>query len=121
MLERILPYTDLFLYDVKCFDSKKHEDYTGVGNSLILENLKKLLETENKVCVRIPIIPDVNDTEEEMHKIRAFLNSVRLPEKIELLPYHAMGEHKYSAIGKETQTFSVTSEEKMSEFKKIFS
>ncbi len=119
--ERILPYTDLFLYDVKCFDSKKHEDYTGVGNSLILENLKKLLETENKVWVRIPIIPDVNDTEEEMHKIRAFLNSVRLPEKIELLPYHAMGEHKYEAIGKEVQMFAVPSEEKMMRLKKIFS
>ena len=119
--ERILPYTDLFLYDVKCFDSKKHEDYTGVGNSLILENLKTLLETENKVWVRIPIIPDVNDTEEEMHKIRAFLNSVRLPEKTELLPYHAMGEHKYEAIGKEVQMFSVPSEEKMMRLKKIFS
>ena len=118
--ERILPYTDLFLYDVKCFDSKKHKDYTGVGNSLILDNLKKLLETENTVWVRIPIIPDVNDTEEEMLKIRAFLNSVRLPEKIELLPYHAMGEHKYAAISKEVQMFSVPSEEKMSKLKKIF-
>ncbi len=56
-----------------------------------------------------------------MQKIKAFLKSCQKPQKIELLPYHAMGEHKYSAIGKETQTFSVTSEEKMSEFKKIFS
>ena len=119
--KRIIPYTDLFLYDVKCFDSDKHRQYTGVENQLILKNLKRLLATGTPVWVRIPIIPTFNDTVEEMQKIKAFLSSCGAPEKVELLPYHAMGEHKYAAIGKETQIFSVPGEEKMKHLKNIFS
>ena len=118
--EKILPYTDLFLYDIKCFDSKKHREYTGVGNEWILENLKRLLATNTPVWVRIPIIPTVNDTEEEMQSIKAYIFSCGKPEKIELLPYHAMGEHKYAAIGKSAQSFSVPNEEKMRQLKNIF-
>ena len=111
--ERILPYTDLFLYDVKCYDGKMHRKYTGVSNALILSNLKRLLERGKAVWIRIPIIPTVNDTEEEMRKIKAFLLSYGMPERIELLPYHAMGEQKYAALGREVQAFSAPSEEKM--------
>lgn len=118
--ESILPYTDLFLYDIKCFDSDKHRQYTGIGNELILDNLKRLLEAEKTVWVRIPIIPSVNDTVEEMQRIKAFLKSCRASKKIELLPYHAMGEHKYAAIGKVAEVFSVPTEEKMKQLKNIF-
>ncbi len=118
--ERIHPYTDLFLYDVKCYDHDTHRKYTGVSNELILSNLKSLLKMGKAVWIRIPIIPTVNDTEEEMQKIRAFLLSAGRPEKIELLPYHAMGERKYAALGKEVQPFSLPSEEKMSQLKKCF-
>ena len=117
--ERILPYTDLFLYDVKCFDSEKHKQYTGVENDLILENLKKLLATGKHVWVRIPIIGTINDTEEEMQKIKAFLKTCQTPQEIELLPYHAMGEHKYAAIGKQVQKFSVPDKEKIEKLKNI--
>ena len=119
--ERIIPYTDLFLYDVKCFDSDKHRQYTGVENQLILKNLKSLLAKSTPVWIRIPIIPTVNDTEEELQRIKEYLSSCGIPEKVELLPYHAMGEHKYAAIGKKTQIFSVPSEEKMKRLKNIFS
>ena len=78
--ERILPYTDLLLYDVKCFDSAKHKLYTGVGNELILDNLERLLRSSVPVWVRIPIIPTVNDSEEEMRTIKAFLSSCGYPE-----------------------------------------
>ena len=119
--ERILPCTDLFLYDVKCFDSEKHKQYTGVGNELILENLKRLLATDKSVWIRIPIIPTINDTEEELQGIKEYIFSCGKSAKFELLPYHAMGEHKYAAIGKETQIFSVPGEEKMKHLKNIFS
>ena len=119
--ERIIPYTDLFLYDVKCFDNEKHRQYTGVGNELILENLKSLLATAKPIWVRIPIIPTVNDTEEEMKKIRSFFDSFGFPEKIELLPYHAMGEHKYAALQKEVQKFEIPSPQTMESLKKYFS
>ena len=119
--ERILRFTDLFLYDIKCFDSEKHRRHTGTGNGLVLENLKKLLATDAIIWIRIPVIPTVNDTAEEMQKIKEYICYCGRPEKIELLPYHAMGEHKYTAIGKEVPMFSVPSKEKMTELKKIFS
>ena len=118
--EQILPYTDLFLYDVKCYDSDKHKKYTGASNGLILSNLKKLLQSGKTVWIRIPIIPEVNDNEAELIAIKTFLSSYGCPEKVELLPYHDMGEHKYAAIGKEAQIFSTPSEEKMMRLKKIF-
>ena len=118
--QRILPYTDVFLYDVKCYDSEKHKRYTGVGNELILENLRKLLTTQKRIWIRIPIIPDVNDTEEEMQTIRQFLDNCGHPEKIELLPYHAMGEHKYAALNQTAHQFSVPDKEKLSHLKNVF-
>ena len=117
---RILPYTDLFLYDVKCLDSEKHERYTGVKNGRILENLKGLLKGGASVWIRIPVIPGVNDSVEEMGGIKAFLDASGTPEKIELLPYHAMGEHKYEALGREAEIFSVPDGEKMAALRKIF-
>ena len=119
--ERILPYTDLFLYDIKCYDSEKHNRYTGASNDFILSNLKRILQSGKATWVRIPIIPTVNDSEEEMRSIKDFLITYGYPEKVELLPYHAMGEHKYTALGKDLHVFSVPSEEKMTELKKIFS
>ena len=118
--ERILPYTDLFLYDVKCFDHKKHKQYTGVCNELILENLRKLLATDKSVWIRIPIIRAVNDTEAEMRKIKEFLDSCGTPDKIDLLPYHSMGENKYSALGIPAQKFEVPISETMERLKRIF-
>ena len=120
IFERIIPYTDLFLYDVKCFDSDKHRQYTGVENQLILKNLKSLLAKSTPVWIRIPIIPTVNDTEEELQRIKEYLSSCGIPEKVELLPYHAMGEHKYAALRKEVHPFSAPCEEKMEHLENIF-
>ena len=118
--EKVLPDTDLFLYDVKCFDCTKHEKYVGVGNERILENLQKLLAAGAKVWIRIPVIPSVNDTVEEMQEIKAFLENAGGVERVELLPYHAMGENKYRAIGTEPVIFEAPSEEKMRELKAVF-
>ena len=119
--ERILPDTDLFLYDIKCHDSERHKRYTGVENALIKENLGRLLRAGKPVWVRIPIIPDVNATVEDMRAIKQFLDSCGKPERVELLPYHAMGEHKYEALGERAKSFSVPSEEAMEVLKQVFS
>ena len=118
--ERILPFTDLFLYDVKCIDSEKHKEYTGVGNERILENLGKLLKASHPVWVRTPVIPSVNGTAEEMKAVRAFLDQNGYPQKVELLPYHAMGEHKYDAIGKEAAVFRAPTDREMEELRSYF-
>lgn len=111
--ERIIPYTDLFLYDIKATDNEIHKEYTGAENIQILKNLGKLLENGVAVWVRVPIISGVNDTEKEMNNIKVFFKEHGCPLKTELLPYHEMGEHKYDALGKELQKFQVPGEEKM--------
>jgi pyruvate formate lyase activating enzyme len=115
--ERVIPYTDLFLYDVKCVDSETHKKYTGVGNERILENLGRLLDRGVPLWIRVPIVPTVNDTIEEMRRIKAYTDRHGGCQKIELLPYHAMGEHKYIALGKEPVLFSVPDEEKMKQLR----
>ena len=118
--EKILPYTDLFLYDIKCFDNEKHKKYVGVENELILENLKKLFQANAKIWIRIPVIADINDSTEEMQCIKKFLFASGKPEKIELLPYHIMGENKYAAIGRDVQRFIPPDNNKLKELKDIF-
>lgn len=115
----ILPYTDLFLYDVKSMDQGRHKQYTGVGNEQILDNLKRLLQAGQKVWVRVPIIQGVNDGEENIHSLNRFFAENGRPEKVELLPYHALGEHKYAAALKEATHFAVPEAEKMARLRTL--
>ena len=117
--EKIIPYTDLFLYDIKSMDNKTHKEYTGVENTLILQNLAELLQLDTAVWIRIPVIPGVNDTEKEFYNIKSFLHKNGQPAKVELLPYHAMGEHKYDAVGKKTQSFDTPRSETIQKLKDI--
>ncbi len=118
--EKVLPYTDLFLYDVKAATEALHKEGTGVSNTRILENLARLSEeTEAEIIVRVPVIGGYNDTDEEISKIAAVLAPLRI-RSVELLPYHAMGEHKYAAIGKEGVPFTVPTEADMNAFRRLF-
>lgn len=119
--ERILADVDLFLYDVKCFDGETHRRFTGVDNCRILGNLANLLASGKRVWVRIPVVASVNDGEAEMQKIRAFLDEYGMPEKVELLPYHELGEHKYAALGREVTRFRAPSDTEMERLRAIFS
>lgn len=118
--EKILPYIDLFLYDIKCFDNEKHKKYTGVDNELILKNLNELSQKDKEIWIRIPVIVGVNDNIKEMNNIKHFLQECNNISKIELLPYHAMGEHKHAAIGKSCENFKVPNEQKMNVLREVF-
>lgn len=104
VFERILPYTDLFLFDLKLLDPGKHEKYTGVKNRLILENLEKLIAAHAKVEVRIPVIPGINN---DGHELDLYMNY--LPKfngkitKIHLLAYHEIAETKYKKLNLENR------------------
>ena len=117
--ERIIPYTDLFLYDVKVLDNEKHKKYTGVENRLILDNLKKLFMIGAGVWIRIPVIPGVNDSEEEMLKTKELLKPYS-PLRIELLPYHKMGEHKYGALNRQMTEFTVPDKTVIAKLNSVF-
>lgn len=118
--EKVLPYTDLFLYDLKCFDEKKHIEGTGVSNRRLLDNLRRLSdETDVPIIVRIPVVPGFNDGEEELSRMADFLKTVR-HDGVECLPYHAMGEHKYAALGRDFERFPVPDKERMEEIRRLF-
>ena len=118
--ERVLPYTDLFLYDIKLADGERHRRYTGVDNRLILENYARLRARGAHIVCRIPVIAGVNDTEEEMRAIRALLEARGYPEAVELLPYHAMGCRKSEALGNTQECFQPPSPERMRLLEAIF-
>lgn len=100
--ERIMPYTDVFLYDIKLMDSEKHRSCTGRDNKEILENLTRLSESGAGIWIRIPVIGGVNDNEEEIKAIGEFLKdrSIRA-DRVNLLPYHNTGSGKYGRVGME--------------------
>ena len=118
--ERVMPFADMFLYDVKCFSEDLHKEGTGVSNKRILENLKRLSQSfDGEILIRIPVIEGFNADIEELKKIKAFLDLLGI-KNVELLPYHKMGEHKYAALNEKAYIFDVPSDNDMDEYKKIF-
>lgn len=103
VLERIVPFVDLFLYDLKTLDEKKHKEYTGVSNRLILENLERLAHWRKDVIVRIPIIPGVNDSSNDIVQIGEFIARIGGIREVQLLPYHQTGLDKYRRLGLDYQ------------------
>ncbi len=93
--ELVLPYVDMFLYDVKCIDSNLHKQGTGRENHLILQNLERLMNTGKRILIRTPVIPNFNDNT-EIERIKCFCEDKGLT--LELLPYHSYGESKKKAI-----------------------
>lgn len=98
--EIVLPYTDLFLYDLKHVDENLHIEYTGCSNKLILENLEKLAKYNVPIEIRIPIIPAFNMDTETINAIGETLSKLTNIIAIQLLPYHDFACSKYEAIGK---------------------
>ena len=99
VLDGILNYTDLVLYDIKHLDAKKHKWGVGKGNQLILRNLQRIAQKGNKVWLRIPLIVDYNDSLEHIGKV-AQLGIKTGAEKVSLLPYHEWGKSKYKNLDK---------------------
>ena len=120
--ESVLPYTDTFLYDIKLVDPELHKEYTGVDNTLILDNLKKLNEDGAKIWIRLPIIGGVNDTEIHMEKVAQLLidNHIHY-ERITILPYHNTGSGKNELIGQPViqDEFYTPDEQRLQQLKEI--
>ena len=100
-IEKLLPYIDTVLMDIKHIDSAKHKAFTTQSNERILENAIKIAENANKLIIRVPIIPTFNDTEAEISSIANFAASLKNVDEINLLPYHNYGRDKYIGLGRE--------------------
>ncbi|MBR4748388.1 MAG: glycyl-radical enzyme activating protein [Abditibacteriota bacterium] len=116
-IDRVLPYTDLFLTDLKIPDPKKHAVYTGRDNSLIIANLRSLAPRA-RVLARIPLIPGVNDSEEDKEGFGEILSGLRDSlTGVEVLRYNSMAESKYILAGREYSGFGeAQTDEAMLEF-----
>ena len=99
-IEKLLPYLDLYLMDIKHMDSQKHKEYTGVGNERILENAKKVAESGVELIIRTPVVPTFNDTPEDIKAISNFAKSLQNVKEHHLLPYHRLGTDKYFGLGR---------------------
>ncbi len=120
-LERVMPYTDRFLFDLKLMDEDKHREYTGRDNGLILENLKLLSGKGARIWIRIPVIGGVNDEAEELERMAGFLSENVHAEQINLIPYHNTGSGKYVHLGREYKggMFYVPPKERMQELQRL--
>jgi len=98
VLESLLEFTDLVLYDLKHLDGEKHVSFTGVDNRLILENLDRTVDTGTDVIVRVPLIPGVNDSLEDVDAILEYVCSRKVL-GLTFLPYHRLGTAKYYHLG----------------------
>ncbi len=116
VFRRISSYVDLFLYDVKVINDQTHKKVTGVSNMLILENLRVLSQMGKKVIVRYPLIPGMNDREEDIRELGAFISSVNV-EEISILPYHKGGMEKARRLGKQILVVNPSSAETVNKTK----
>jgi len=121
-IRRLICSIDLVIYDIKLMNNKKHKKYTGVSNVPILKNLEKLSKIHENIEIRIPIVPEITDTEENINQIAKFLAVLKNIENIGLLPYHTAGNKKYERLNKENKMREVSppSERKMEKIKNIF-
>ena len=90
---------DLWLYDIKHMNNQKHKELAGVGNELILENISKIAALKKEIIIRVPIVTGCQDSLEEVESITEFAKSLKIKE-VHLLPYHRLGESKYSQLGR---------------------
>lgn len=117
-------YIDQVFYDLKHMDSDRHFELTGVRNEIIIENAIKLADFNKEIIFRLALIPGINDDETNMNKTGEFISSLTKKNqniKVQLLPYHNLGESKYQGIGQEyvLAGLKIEGEEKKAKYKKV--
>ncbi|MDA8235059.1 MAG: glycyl-radical enzyme activating protein [Clostridia bacterium] len=120
-LKKILPYTSLVLFDLKHMDPTAHHKLTGQSNELILRNLQVIVESGVPVMIRVPIIPGLNDSEENIKAIARTVSGMTTAPRIDLLPYHRYGMGKYKMLDLEYQLADIArpSDEQLDRAKEI--
>jgi len=99
VIERLLPWLDLAMCDLKHVDPVKHKQFTGISNERILENLRRIGLSGTHLVIRVPVVPTFNATPAEIAMIATYAATIPGVEQMHLLPYHRLGEGKYQGLG----------------------
>lgn len=97
-IEKVIPYVDTVLLDIKHIDPYTHKKFTGISNEVILKNARRISQI-TKTVVRVPIIPGFNYSYKDIEDIAKFVKTLNNVDTIHLLPYHTFGENKYDLLG----------------------
>jgi pyruvate formate lyase activating enzyme len=121
-LLEVLPLTDYLLFDLKHLNSDLHKRYTGQSNGVILENAIAAVKSTVPVLFRMPLIPSINDTPENIREPADFIKSLTPDPQIQLMPYHRLGESKYKALNRSCvlRDLQVMSRERIEEVRQAF-
>ena len=97
--KELLNYTDLVLLDLKHINNEEHKKLTGQENSNILELAQYLSQINKPVWIRHVLVPDITDNDKYLNELSEFINTLNNVEKVEVLPYHSLGEYKWQELG----------------------
>ncbi len=100
-VDLVRPHVDLFLYDLKLMDEERHRRATGVSNALVLDNARALAKAGAQLNVRLPLVPGVNDDDDNVRATGTFLAGLAGPPPVTVLPYHRLGADKYRRLKRE--------------------
>ncbi len=100
-IERVLKYTNLFLFDLKLMDNEKHKQYIGASNQTIIDNLKRLSKEDVEIFIRLPLIRGINDSNDDIDRVLELIEGMKNISQVNLLEYHSMGKEKYNRLGME--------------------
>lgn len=121
-IEKLLPYLDLYLMDIKHMNSERHKEYTGASNELILDNAKKVADSGMcELIIRTPVVPGFNDSDADIRDIARFAHSLNGVREHHLLPYHRLGADKYRGLSRRYSMMDTEppSDEKMRHLQEI--
>jgi pyruvate formate lyase activating enzyme len=103
VVEQTIPYTDVYLFDIKLAKSNEHKQYTSLGNEIIVENLKMISSKGKNINIRIPLIEGITDTMQNINGIKLIIKETSGVQRIDLLPYHSLAKHKFDQCNREYQ------------------
>ena len=110
----LMEYTDLVLLDIKSINDEIHKRLTGYSNANILQMAKYLSKINKPVWIRYVLVPGITDKKEDLINLREFINTLNNVDRVEVLPYHTMGEYKWKELGLEYKLKGVNPPDKNS-------
>jgi pyruvate formate lyase activating enzyme len=121
IIEKLLPYLNVLYADIKHLRDEEHIRHTGVSNSIILENIRRIAHNFSGLRIRIPLIPGVNMDEDQIKAAAGFCKSLERLELVEFLPYHRLGSETYRRLGRKVPAYQPPDKTMLAGARDIFS